>query len=33
MSKDDSFISWEELAVSTMLEVEVVIIILEKKYN
>ena len=31
MSKDDPFVSWEELALSTMLEVQALIKILERK--
>ena len=31
MSKDDPLVSWEELAVSTMLEVQALIRILERK--
>ena len=31
MSKDNPLVSWEELAVSTMLEVQAIINILERK--
>jgi hypothetical protein len=31
MSKDDRFVSWKELAASTMIEVEALIRILERK--
>ena len=31
MSKDEPLVSWEELAVSTMLEVQAIIKILERK--